>query len=354
MKLLITGGHVTPAAAVIDELVKHKKITIIFVGRHDTRFEYQSLQSRNIRFVYLQSGRLTRLFSIKSLLNLFQFPIGLWQSISIVRKEKPDRILSFGGYIALPVAITAFLLRIPLFTHEQTMIPGLANRIIGGLAKKFFISFPQTARFFNKKKTVYTGNPVRTSVFTCAKKPFQLDKTKPVIYVSGGSLGSHSINRIIEKILPDLLKKYIVIHQTGDAVEYGDFARLSAARREGYFLKKHFYDDEIGYIYSLADCVVSRSGANTMFELIALQKPAVLIPLPWSAGGEQIAHARLLADRGCAEIVFQDEESASSKLLDNIGKIIREKSTYIKNFERLKNLYKSNAAQTIVSQIFSE
>lgn len=360
MKILITGGHVTPALAVIEELKKHPGIDIVFVGRKyvnskekTTSFEYQVIKNAGVRFIHIETGRLTRLFSLHTLIDFLQSPLGLLRSWNIIRKENPDCVLSFGGYIAFPLAIVALFLRIPLFTHEQTIAPGFTNRMIAHWAQKIFISFPETARYFNHKKTIITGNPLRTVIFSTIKKPFDLHKTKPVVYITGGSLGSHSINLIVESILPDLLKKYHIIHQAGDSSEYQDFKRLSHNHDQNYFLFKHFSNNEIGHVYSMADIVIARAGANTIGELIALQKPAVLIPLPWSSGGEQKAHAEFMQKKRVAEIFDQEKHTFPSLLL-LIEKIIHNKNAYIKNYVRLKHYFYHNASKTIVRHILSK
>ncbi len=359
MKILITGGHVTPALAVIEELKKHPNVDIVFVGKKYTSvkkktlsFEYQVIADLKISFIHLETGRLTRLFSLSSFLNLLRLPFGLIRSFYIIQKEKPDITFSFGGYIAFPLVISSFLLGVRIFTHEQTMIPGISNRFIAYLSKKIFISFPETKGFFDKKKTVVTGNPLRKSIFHVIKKPFLIEKTKPVIYITGGSLGSHSINRMIEEVFPDLLKKYIIIHQTGNREEYGDFDRLSRHKDKNYFLRAHFTSEEIGFVYSVSDMVIARSGANTIFELIALKKPAILIPLPWSAGGEQRAHALILQKKGVAEI-FSQEKDSTKILLSLVKKILNNKDTYIKNYSYIQHYFFPYASKKIVDFILS-
>ncbi len=167
-----------------------------------------------------------------------------------------------------------------------------------------------------------------------------LVKDRPVIYITGGSLGSHSINQLIKQILPTLLKKYIVIHQVGDTKEYQDFENLISLQlklpkilQKNYFPQKFFFDDQIGYIYSLADIVISRAGANTFFELLALHKPTIFIPLPWSAGGEQELHAKIFKRAGVGEIFYQGENI--SKLIQLIDKMITNIDKYKKKFHQL-------------------
>ncbi|MCS6956782.1 MAG: UDP-N-acetylglucosamine--N-acetylmuramyl-(pentapeptide) pyrophosphoryl-undecaprenol N-acetylglucosamine transferase [Patescibacteria group bacterium] len=366
MKILITGGHLAPALAVIDKIKKEKPdIKIIFVGRKyaidkekTESLEYKEIRKRKIKFINLKTGRLTRIFSFSSFLNFFKFFLGFFSSFFIILKNRPDLILSFGSYLALPIVFWGYIFKIPVFTHEQTINPGLANKIIGLFAKKIFISFKEAEKFFTKNKVILTGNPIRQSIFKIQKKPFFIKKTAPVLYITGGSLGSHSINLHIKKILKNLLEKYIIIHQTGDTKEYHDYEDLLAIKNQlpenlknKYFLARHFFEDEIGYVYSLSDLVIGRSGANTFFELIALEKPAVLIPLPWSAGKEQQRHAEIFVKSGCGEVFHQLE--SSDKLLRIIDKMIKNISFYQNNFKNLKTIYHQDASKKIIKEIFS-
>lgn len=364
MKILITGGHVTPALAIIDRLNPSHKNEIVFVGRkhalerEDTlSWEYKEVAKKGIKFIPLQTGRLTRLISFRTLRSLIKIPVGFFQAYQITKNEKPDVILSFGGYIAFPIALVGYLLRIPIYTHEQTVSPGLANLFIGILSKKVFLSFEESIKYFDKKKTVVTGNPLRSSIFKIINKPFIIRKNKQIIYITGGSLGSHSINIHLREILKELLKKYIVIHQTGETKEHDDYEKLLKYRntlpqelKNDYFLKKHFFDEEIGYIYSIADLVVGRSGANTFFELLALQKPAILIPLPWSSYGEQQKQAELFKKHKLGEIFNQYD--SSTQLLNLINKVFSDLANYKKSFNSLKRLYRQDAAKIIINQIF--
>lgn len=367
MKIIIVGGHLAPALAIIDELKKNiSDLKIVFVGRKypltgekTLSLEYKEIKKRNIEFVNFETGRLTRFFSLKSIINFLKIPIGFIRAFFIIKKYQPDIILSFGGYLALPVVFWGYFFKSKIFTHEQTINPGLSNRIIAFFSKKIFVSFEKALAFFPKNKTILTGNPIRQSVFKIIKKPFLINKNLPVLYITGGSLGSHSINQHIKKIINKLLRYYIVIHQTGDSFEYQDYEILLKLRNElpkelseRYFLVKHFFDDEIGYIYSLTDFVIGRSGANTFFELIALEKPVIFIPLPWSAGKEQQYHAEIFAKAGCGEVFFQIEKS--EKLLSLAKKIVDNLSFYKNNFKKLKSIYlKKNATQKIIKEIFS-
>ncbi|MDO9028576.1 MAG: UDP-N-acetylglucosamine--N-acetylmuramyl-(pentapeptide) pyrophosphoryl-undecaprenol N-acetylglucosamine transferase, partial [Candidatus Roizmanbacteria bacterium] len=348
MKLLITGGHLSPALALIEELKKIKKeVEIIFVGRKypldkekTLSFEYKEIERKKISFVSLEAGRLTRALSVNSLLSLIKVPLGFFQAFFIINKHRPNLIMSFGGYLALPIVFWGYVFRIPVFTHEQTIKPGLANRLISFFSKKIFVAFEEVKNNFPKEKTYVSGNPVKSSIFKIEKKPFQIKKDQPVIYVTGGSLGSHSVNLHIKKILEQLLEKFIIIHQVGENKEYHDFEdlvlmkkSLSKEKKSRYFLAKHFFDDEVGYVYSLTDLVVGRAGANTFFELLALKKPALFIPLPWSSGREQQHHAEIFAKAGAGEIFHQIEPS--EKLLRLIYQMIGKIDYYQNNFKHL-------------------
>lgn|SRR3989338_3719273 len=364
MKILITGGHLSPALAVIEEL--GSRASVVFVGRKyaldqekNFSLEYLEIKKRQIPFYHLQSGRLTRLLNLKSLLNLIKIPFGLYRAFKIFLKVKPDLVLSFGGYLGFPVCFAAFILKKPIFIHEQTIKPGLSNRLVGLMAKKIFLAFPEAKKYFTPAKVVLSGNPVRKNIFQVNKKPFDLKKNRPVIYITGGSLGSHSINLLVAKILPKLLEKYIVIHQTGNVSKYNDFKTLSQIRdkltnelKKNYFLKTHFFTDELGYIYSICDLLVGRSGANTAFELLAAKIPAIFIPLPWSAGKEQLMHAQLFQKKGTAEILEQSQ--AAEKLLEIIAKVLSNLKYYKNNFKNLELLDRKNAAEIILQTILSQ
>ena len=366
MRLLITGGHLTPALAVIDKIIEstQKETTsLIFVGRkyaldseQTLSLEFKEISKRNIPFISLHAGRITRLLNFRSFINVLKIPVGLIHAFLILRQQTPDIILSFGGYLAIPVAVVGWLLRIPVFTHEQTICPGLANRVIAFFSKKIFYSFPESKHFFPPHKPVLSGNPVRSTVFKIIDKPIGIDASKPVIYVTGGSLGSHGINDHIRTILPELLQDYIVIHQTGDIKEYDDYEHLLRFRRtlpedmkQRYFPVKHFFDNEIGYVYSVSDIVVARAGANTFFELIHLKKPTIFIPLPWSAQKEQQKHAEFFKNNKIGEVFEQKEQS--THLLELIRKVFSHKDSYIKNFEALPYQIRRDASDVIIHEI---
>jgi UDP-N-acetylglucosamine--N-acetylmuramyl-(pentapeptide) pyrophosphoryl-undecaprenol N-acetylglucosamine transferase len=394
MKILITGGHPAPALALIDELKQYKNVQMVFVGRKhplinekNYSFEYQEIKKRGIRFIDLKTGKLVRYFAKDFFINLFLLFRGFFASLKVLMIEKPDLVFSFGGYLGFPIAFWAWVFRVPIVIHEQTVAPGLANRIIGFFAKKVLLAFPQAKGFFNEKKTMVVGNPIRFSkiypfappiiggatvytqrsfkrsgidIYQKVIKSKQSDikikekniTDRPIIYITGGSLGSHTINTHIEKILPFLLKKYTIIHQVGNISQFDDFTRLKQKfNHQNYQIFTHIDQKELKDIYEKSDLVVGRAGANTFFELIAFQKPALFIPLPFSASSEQKKHALIFYESGAGEIF--DQEDDSFKLLKLIDKMIDNLAFYKKNLEKLKYLYQKDATKKIISVIFS-
>lgn len=369
MKILITGGHLMPALAVIDKLLsqnRHHQTEVVFVGRlynldseQSYSLEYQEIKRRRLTFIPLVTGRIKREISIQSFKNVFMIFIGLKNALAIINQVKPEAVLSFGGYLGFPFVFWGWLKKIPVYIHEQTLNPGLANKIGSYLARRTFVSFPQTVKYFPANRVEVTGNPLRTNVFLVLKKPFEIDKHKPIIYVTGGSLGSHSLNLHLANILAEVLTDFIVIHQTGNVKEYDDYKILLKLKeslppqlKTRYFLRDHFYSDEIGYIYTISDLIIGRSGANTFFELIALEKPAILVPLPWASNQEQQKQAELFVSQGLGEIFSQFD--TSEQLLTLIKHVFKNINQYKKNFNQLKSLYKQDAAEKIIQTILHQ
>lgn len=325
MKIVITGGHLTPALAVIEELeekakLSGKKLEMFFIGRKypyeketTVSEEFKIITAKNIPFVSLSTGKLTRNLSLLSFLNLLKIPPAIFLSIKILKRCQPDVVLSFGGYLAFPVCFAAFILRIPIITHEQTFVPGVSNKIISLFARTVCLSYPLENSKKLSDKYIITGNPVRKAIFQINKPPnYDILKKEKVIYLTGGNLGSHSINNVFKGLLPEILNKYIVIHQTGGSSTYKDFEILKDIRNQlppslinRYYLEKYIPEDAIGWVLNRADIIISRSGANIVSEIFSLGKAAILIPLPWAGGNEQEINAVKLEEQGAALVIKQ-------------------------------------------------
>jgi UDP-N-acetylglucosamine--N-acetylmuramyl-(pentapeptide) pyrophosphoryl-undecaprenol N-acetylglucosamine transferase len=220
----------------------------------------------------------------------------------------------------LTVALAARTLGIPIVIHEQTLQAGLANRIIGKFAKHICISWETSRKYFPGKKIVLTGNLLRQALSDSLTEKRKNEKTKEIqIYITGGSAGAHAINLLVEQSLTDLLEKYILVHQTGDAVEFGDYSRLYAKReslpeklQKRYLLTKFIDPTDVGKVYAQSDLVIGRSGVNTITELLITHKPCLLIPIPHGQKNEQMDNALFLKEQGLATILPQKFATAES------------------------------------------
>lgn len=317
-KLLLTGGHLSPLLAVLAELPKD--IEPVVIGRKYTfekdkteSLEYQLLLDLKIPFYDVGAGRLQRKMSRKTIPSLLRSPSAFLKARKILKSEKPDAVLTFGGYIGLPVALAAYTLKIPVVLHEQTLHAGLTSKQIGRWAKKVCISYPTSEKYFNAKKTVFTGNPVRKEVFT-VKDKIEGVASGTTLFVTGGSTGAHPINEIIENGLEEFLNHFVIIHQTGDAQEFKDFERLENRKKslpenlqKKYALRKFILPEEIGWVYKNADVILARSGINTVTELVTLSKKALLVPLPYGQANEQLENAKYYAKTGLGGYIKQDD-----------------------------------------------
>lgn len=355
MKILITGGHMAPALALIQALPED--VSVVYVGRKypfegdkGLSLEYTIITSLGIPFIELKTGRLQRKVTKHTFNSVIKIPGALFKSLSILSKEKPDVVMGFGGYLSVPIGVAARALGIPTVIHEQTFNAGLANSFLTKFATKICISWEQSKAFFPTKKIVVTGNPLvkpATSRNVHDFLPKSKDKV-PLILVSGGSAGSHAINTLVENSLPSLLEKYCIIHQTGDAKEYGDFDRLLELssklpeKLRKRYLVTHFIDpSSMEELVKKADLVISRSGINTITLLIALEKKAILIPLPYGQKDEQLINARFLKEMGLGEILPQDI-ATSSRLENMISEMLLSKDYHLVDMS-IKQLHRDAA-----------
>ena len=363
MKIVLIGGHLAPALSVLEALPKDTKV--LFIGRKyglegdkALSLEYKTITGLNIPFVALNTARLQRKLTKYTLPSLLKFPSGITRAFITLIKFKPDVVVGFGGYVSIPVIISAFFLRIPVVIHEQTMEVGFSNRIIARFATKICISWNSSRKYFPKEKVVLTGNPIRK--FKIQNSKFKIigkENKLPIIYITGGSSGSHFINTQIEGCISNLLEKYLVVHQTGDAQEFHDFDRLEKLKNSmpqklsmRYMLKKFVDPREIGDLLSKTSLIISRSGMNTITELLHFEKPALLIPLPYSQNNEQLKNAKFLENIGLGKVLYQTDLN-SKKLYQAIDLMSHNIKNYKIDRRELKNLPGKNTAQNIIEVI---
>lgn len=371
MRLVIIGGHLTPALAVLDKLQEKTRkenisLEVYWIGRKFSyekektiSVEYQTIVSRKIDFFNLPSVKLKNLRSLYFWLSLFTLPLSIIRSLYLLIRIRPDIVLSFGGYLSFPVCVASKVLKIKIINHEQSITSGFANRLIGRFADISCLSFSDR-NFSSKTKLIrLTGNPVRQSIFANLK-PVDLiiPQNRKIIYLTGGNLGSHNLNNFIKDNLNSLLENYFFIHQTGDSQIYKDYEQLIKIRQKlplslknNYYPLKYVKEENIGWVLQQADLVIGRSGINTVCELLLLNKRAILIPLPWSLRDEQRENAKFLANLGLAYII-EEKELSSSLFLKSIKKMLAKKvENNTPELIYYRNLI-SKAAQNITDQIW--
>lgn len=360
IKIAVTGGHHTPALAVVEELNRRGNFEFHWIGHASSlrgeetvSVEKRTVDRLGIPFYHLRTGKLYR----SGPAELIKIPWGLLHAFYLLLKIRPRLVLSFGGYLAAPVVLAAFVLRIPRVTHEQTVVSGWANRLIARLSQRVFVSWEESVRNFPKGKTVLTGNPIRKAVFESRTRRFRFRNGRPTVYVTGGNQGAHVINEAVRLALSQFLERYNLIHQTGSSQAYQDYQKLTLLKnqlppklRKSYLVQEYFGEDEIGAVLDSADAVVGRSGANTVAELSALGKPAVLIPIPWSSHNEQFRNAEILAGAGAALILPQDSLS-SANLLEALETVLGDYKKFRRAAGAARKTVRLDAAERIAEEI---
>lgn len=365
-KIMVIGGHLTCAISVVEELINQEYTNLVWVGtkysQTDSRnpsAEYKVISQLGIHFINFQAGKIWRKVTLKTLgkaiINFLLIPIGFINAIRIVVKEKPKQIMSFGGFLALPIVIAGKIFGKRVITHEQTIAVGLANKLISKFADKILISFNSSYKFFPKNKTFLTGLPIRNDIFTKTTNEISFNNNKPIIYITGGNQGSNTINWRIFKILPRLLSFTNIIHQVGGSTLTNDIktaeetkAKLPKELQNDYLFFENTYDI-VGEIFSLADIILSRSGANTVYEILSLGKLAVLIPIPWSSGNEQLLNAQLVAKTGLGFILNQYDEMPPEEIYQGLVTALEVWDRKCDFFGRPFAQAKSDAKELVVS-----
>ena len=298
-----TAGHVTPNIALIEE-AQQRGWRCLYVGSAKG-IERELLADLRVPFHAIASGKLRRYFSWRNLIDPLFVVLGFLQSLGICLRERPDLVFSKGGFVSVPVVVAAWLLRIPVISHESDVSPGLANRLAHPFCRKICVTFDATATCLPPGKLVVTGTPVRSSLLTGdaerGRRHLGFDGGKPVLLVVGGSLGASVLNRQARSVLPALLETFDLVHVTGaGGVDEGLI-------QKGY-VQREFIREEFGDVLAAASLVVSRAGANSLYELCVMRKPHLLVPLTLAASrGDQIDNAKVFEQDGFSRVL--DEES---------------------------------------------
>ena len=343
-KIILTGGgtagHVTPNLALLPAL-QELGYEIHYIGSKQG-IERKLIENAGIPYDAISSGKLRRYFDLKNFSDPLRVAKGYLESLKLMKKYKPDVVFSKG------VVLAAKHYRIPTIIHESDMTPGLANKICIPSAKKICCNFPETLPYLPEDKAVLTGSPIRAEILQgdrlAGLKYSGLSPEKPVILIIGGSLGSVKVNTAVRSILPRLLQQFQIIHICGK----GNLDESLSCQR-GY-VQYEYVDAPLCHLFAAADLILSRAGANSICEILALRKPNILIPLSAAASrGDQILNARSFAKQGFS-CVLEEDQITDDSLFDAIQDTYNNRHQFMASMEQ-SNL--SDAVSTIMDLISS-
>ena len=355
-----TGGHTSPGLAVAARL-RERGVDVEWIGSKGG-IEARRVPEAGVPFHTIPVGKLRRYWDWQNVPDLaVRAPAGLARSWRLLRRLRPALLLATGGFVALPPALAARTLRIPVVVHEQTSVPGLANRVAGRFARRIALTFPLTGSELPRERAVLTGNPLRPELRdgsrAAACRRFSLEDAGPIVYVTGGALGSHRLNRDVGAALPKLLEHCQVIHQSGDNRTTGDLAWLGERARalperlRPRYALQPYVGAELRDVYAAAALVIGRSGAGTVNECCQLGRPALYVPLPGTSGDEQTANARLVEAAGGA-VVFPQVSLTSDGLVEAVERLLGAPGGLASMGERARRLAVPDAADRIVRLLF--
>lgn len=339
-----TSGHVTPNIALIPKL-KALGYSIHYIGSKKG-IEKQLIEKQGLPYHAVSAGKLRRYVDIKNVTDLFRIAGGFFQSLSILKKLKPDIVFSKGGFVSCPVVWASWVLRIPVVIHESDITPGLTNKLSMPFTRKVCYTFPESKKYFPAEKACHTGLPVREQINSGSRfnglKLCGFSDGKPVLVVIGGSQGSEFINRAVRNALKELLQTFQICHICGKGNIKPEFDRLRGYRQFEYV------DNELPDIFACADVFISRAGATVLYEILTVKKPALLIPLSKSASrGDQILNAQSFYSQGYSDILME-EDVTKETLITKLKELYLNRNNYIKS---MKSSCTVNAAEKIISNI---
>jgi UDP-N-acetylglucosamine--N-acetylmuramyl-(pentapeptide) pyrophosphoryl-undecaprenol N-acetylglucosamine transferase len=324
-----TAGHVTPNIALLPSLAQ-AGYKVSYIGSYNG-IEKQLIEDLGISYYGISSGKLRRYKSLKNLSDPFRVLAGYFQSRRLIKKLKPDIVFSKGGFVSVPVVLAAAHKHIPVIIHESDMTPGLANRIAMKSASKICCNFPETLKYLPENKAVLTGSPIRHELLLGNKlaglKLCGFNTSKPIILVVGGSTGAVKVNNAVREILPELLKRFQVVHLCGKGKTDNSLNNIPG------YIQFEYISKEMRDLFAMSDLVISRAGANAICELLALRKPNLLIPLSANASrGDQILNANSFREHGYSSVITE-EEITPEKLLAAVNDLYKNRQSYIDAME---------------------
>jgi len=303
-----TAGHVLPAIPIIQR-ARAAGAKVSFVGSR-SGLEARLLADQPVTYHGIASGKLRRYLSLENLLDVVRVIAGIWQAFWLLGRLKPDVVFSKGGFVSFPVVFAAWLRRLPVVAHESDLTPGLANRLALPFLRTLCVTFPETRAPRLRGRLVVTGTPLRDALLegdAVRGRELVQAEGRPILLVTGGSLGADMVNRAVRETLDALLERFVVAHVCGPG-------KRTSREVAGYHQFEYVTDDW-GDLLAAADLVVSRAGANTLFELLALHKPCLLIPLsPRVSRGDQVENADYARARGYCRVLPEDDLSGQTLL----------------------------------------
>ncbi len=345
--IVLTGGgsagHVTPNLALVPEF-KRRGYDIHYIGSYEG-IEKTLAEQAGLPYTGIATGKLRRYFSLKNLTDPGRVLKGCNEAARALKKIKPAAVFSKGGFVGAPVVWAAHRLGIPCVIHEADLTPGLANKLCFSSADRVMCNFSETLQYLPQGRSLVSGCPVRAELFT-GNKQAGLDflgftGEKPVLMVIGGSLGAVAVNEAVWKALPELLKDFNIVHLVGKGK--GDESVQADGYRQFEYISRELPD-----LFAAADIVVSRAGANAIFELVALKKPNILIPLWTSASrGDQVLNAESFEKHGYSKVLSQDGLTPEI-LVNAIRELHADPSSYI---AAMAASPQANAIPTIVDTV---
>jgi UDP-N-acetylglucosamine--N-acetylmuramyl-(pentapeptide) pyrophosphoryl-undecaprenol N-acetylglucosamine transferase len=352
-----TGGHTSPGLAVAAQL-RARARSCAWIGSRQG-IEAQRVPEQGVPYFAIPTGKLRRYWARQNLVDLtVNVPLGVIRAVVLLRRLRPGVVLGTGGFVALPVVLAAAVRRIPIVVHEQTAVPGLANRIAARFAHRVAVTFAESAPAFPAAKVALTGNPLRpelrAGVMADAVARFGLDAALPLVYVTGGAQGAHRINRAVGTVLGPLLAHAQMIHQCGDNPETGDRAWLEARRAELpdaialRYTVLPYVGPELAAVYAAAALVIGRAGAGTVNECCQLGLPALYIPLSGPSSDEQTANARLVERAGGCEVLPQ-AALTPERLAERVRALLADRRRLRAMGARARSLAVPDAAERIVA-----
>ena len=350
-----TGGHTSPGLAV-GQALRARGHRCAWIGSRDG-IEARAVPAAGIEFLAIPTGKLRRYWDRRNITDLtINVPAGVVAAWRLLGRLQPRAIFATGGFVALPVVAAAAVRRIPSVIHEQTVVPGLANRLSAPLAHRIAVSYADSARHFPAAKVVVTGNPIRRELRTGSRAHalarYHFVDGLPVVYITGGALGAHRINRAVGDALPALLEHAQIVHQCGSNPTTGDHAWLLERRGAlpdtlaARYVVTPFVGPELPDLFAATSLVIGRSGAGTVNECCQLGIAALYVPLPGTSGDEQTANARLVERAGGAELLPQ-ESLTPAMLAERVNALLTAPRRLQEMGERATTLGIRDAAERI-------